>query len=92
MNSGLAEARELAARIARILRGGESPSLLEDFAARTHDAWHWLLDAGEAVRALPTASPWVRETAARIPACIPASGEDLEPLLQQIGLTVRLRA
>jgi hypothetical protein len=39
------------------------------------------------VRALPKADPWVQKNAARILACIPASGDDLEPLLEQIGLT-----
>ena len=39
------------------------------------------------VRALPGADPWVRQTRARILACVPASGDDLEPLLKQIGLT-----
>jgi 3-(3-hydroxy-phenyl)propionate hydroxylase len=96
MNSGLVEARELAARISRITRAGGAPSLLEEFATETHERWHWLLDAstpaGRAVRALPGADPWVRQTGARILACMPASGDDLEPLLKQIGLTVRLRA
>jgi 2-polyprenyl-6-methoxyphenol hydroxylase-like FAD-dependent oxidoreductase len=87
MNSGLVEARELASRISRIQREGGSPSLLQEFAAGTHDAWQQLLGAGRAVRALPAADPWVRKTGARILACIPASGEDLEPLLAQIGLT-----
>ena len=87
MNSGLVEARELAARIARIQRAGGAPSLLEEFATETHQAWQWLLGAGQTVRALPGADPWVRQTGARILACIPASGDDLEPLLRQIGLT-----
>jgi hypothetical protein len=39
------------------------------------------------VRALPGANPWVREARARIVASIPSSGDDLEPLLKQIGLT-----
>jgi 2-polyprenyl-6-methoxyphenol hydroxylase-like FAD-dependent oxidoreductase len=76
MNSGLVEARELGA-----------PSLLQEFATETHEAWQWLLGVGPAVRALPGAAPWVRQTGARILACIPASGDDLEPLLKQIGLT-----
>ena len=87
MNSGLVEARELAARISRIQRAGGAPSLLEEFATETHEAWQWLLGAGRAVRALPGADPWVRQNGARILACIPASGDDLEPLLEQIGLT-----
>ena len=87
MNSGLVEARELAARISRIQRAGGAPTLLQEFATGTHDAWQWLLGVGTAVRALPGADPWVRQTGARILACMPASGEDLEPLLRQIGLT-----
>jgi 2-polyprenyl-6-methoxyphenol hydroxylase-like FAD-dependent oxidoreductase len=92
MNSGLVEARELAARMVRILRAGGAASLLEEFATETHEAWQWLLGAGREVRALPGADPWVRQTRARILACIPASGDDLEPLLQQIGLTAAPRA
>jgi 2-polyprenyl-6-methoxyphenol hydroxylase-like FAD-dependent oxidoreductase len=87
MNSGLVEARELAARISRIQRAGGAPSLLQEFATETHEAWQGLLGAGRPVRALPGADAWVRQTGARILACIPASGDDLEPLLKQIGLT-----
>jgi len=87
MNSGLVEARELASRMTRILRSGGAPSLLQDFATETHATWQRLVGAGREVRALPGADPWVREARARIVACIPASGDDLEPLLRQIGLT-----
>jgi 2-polyprenyl-6-methoxyphenol hydroxylase-like FAD-dependent oxidoreductase len=87
MNSGLMEARELAVRVARILRSGGSASLLEKFATETLGAWQRLLGAGREVRALPGADPWVRQTATRILTCVPASGDELEPLLKQIGLT-----
>lgn len=87
MNSGLVEARELAARISRIQQAGGPPSLLQGLAAETHEAWRWLLGDGEKARALPAADPWVRQNRARILACVPASGDDLEPLLRQIGLT-----
>ena len=87
MNSGLVEARELVARMTRILRAGGAAALLQEFATETHKAWQRLLGAGREVRALPGADPWVREARARIVACIPASGDDLEPLLKQIGLT-----
>lgn len=86
MNSGLMEARELAARMSGILRSGGAESLLEEFATKTHEAWQRLLGGGPAVRALPGADPWVRQNSARILACVPASGDDLEPLLKQIGL------
>ena len=87
MNSGLVEARELAERISRIQREGGPPSLLQDYASETHNTWQWLLSNGRAVRALPGADPWVRQIATRILACIPASGDHLKPLLEQIGLT-----
>jgi 2-polyprenyl-6-methoxyphenol hydroxylase-like FAD-dependent oxidoreductase len=87
MNSGLAEARELAARISRIQREGASPSLLQEFATETHETWQRLLGTGQAAHALPGADPWVRQNAARIGACIPASGDDLHTLLEQVGLT-----
>jgi 2-polyprenyl-6-methoxyphenol hydroxylase-like FAD-dependent oxidoreductase len=87
MNSGLVEARELASRISRIQRAGAAPSLLQEFGTGTHAVWQWLLGDGGAVRALPGATPWVRQRAARILASLPASGDDLEPLLKQIGLT-----
>jgi len=87
MNSGLLEARELASRISQIQRASGAPSLLEQFASETHETWARLLDADRVVRALPAAGPWVRQNGARILACMPASGDELEPLLQQIGLT-----
>lgn len=86
MNSGLVEARELSARMMKILREGGPPSLLEEFATETHEDWQSLLGAGE-VGALPGADPWVRQNRTRILACVPASGDDREPLLGQIGLT-----
>ena len=73
--------------LSRIQRAGGAPSLLQEFATETHEAWQRLLGAGREVRALPGADPWVREARARILACIPASGDELEPLLRQIGLT-----
>src|SRR5688500_66863 len=87
MNSGLVEARELSARMTRVLRAGAPASLLEEFATETREAWQWLLSAGREVRALSGADPWVRQNRTRILDCVPASGDDLEPLLGQIGLT-----
>jgi NADPH-dependent dioxygenase len=88
MNSGLVEARELAARISRIQHTGGPPSLLQGFATETHDSWQELLADGEKACALPATDPWVRRNKARILACVPASGDDLESLLGQIGLRV----
>jgi 2-polyprenyl-6-methoxyphenol hydroxylase-like FAD-dependent oxidoreductase len=87
MNSGLVEARELSARISRIQHSGGPPSLLPEFATQTRETWQWLLGDGDKVRALPSADPWVRQNRARILASVQASGDDLESLLGQIGLT-----
>jgi 3-(3-hydroxy-phenyl)propionate hydroxylase len=87
MNSGLVEARELSARMTRVLRAGAPASLLEEFATETREAWQRLLGADREVQALPGANPWVGQNRTRILDCVPASGDDLEPLLGQIGLT-----
>lgn len=87
MNSGLIESRELASRISRIRHAGGDPALLDDYATAAHQEWRRLLDAGTKVRALPGTDSWVQQRAARIVACVPASGDDLEPLLRQVGLT-----
>ena len=91
MNSGMVEARELAARMTRVLRAGGQPSLLQEVATDTHARWQRFLNADREVRALPGADPWVRESRARIVGCVPASGDDLESLLGQIGLTAAPR-
>lgn len=92
MNSGLVEARELSARLTRILREGGHPTILQEFATEMHRSWQRLLEAstaaGREVRALPGADPWVRDARTRIVACIPASGDDLDALLRQIDLTI----
>jgi hypothetical protein len=86
MNLGLVEARELAARMAESLRAGGTAAGLQEWATRTQGAWQRLL-GGREVRALPGADPWVRDARTRIAACLPASGDDHESLLRQVGLT-----
>ena len=74
MNSGLVEARELAVRMARILRAEGSTALLDEFARR--DATRpgvgsWA--AGRAVRTLAAAHPWVKQNRGedrRLRACV----------------------
>jgi hypothetical protein len=85
MNSGLVEAREWRHACRGSCARRERRPLLQEFATETREAWQGLLGAGRTVRALAGADPWVRQSAARIATCIPASGDDLETLLQQIG-------
>ena len=96
LNSGLVEARDLAPRIARVLREGAPAPLLDEFATGMRTLWQGLLEASApgstVVRATDAAAPWIRHNGARLLKCIPASGEDLQPLLAQVGLTVGLPA
>ena len=87
MNSGLVEARELASRISKIQRSGGASSLLQEFGTEMLGTWERLLEPGRTVSPRSGADPWVARNAARILACIPASGDELEPLLSQVGLT-----
>jgi 2-polyprenyl-6-methoxyphenol hydroxylase-like FAD-dependent oxidoreductase len=75
MNVGLREARDLAERIARVARGGGSPDLLRAYGAERLEEWRGLLDLE-------------RQTGrgARLRACLPASGTDLETLARSSGL------
>jgi hypothetical protein len=77
--------------MSRILHAGAAPSILDEYATQRHQEWQWLLDAGEKVGSLPGTAQWVEQARSRIVASIPASGDDLEPLLKQIGLTSTLR-
>lgn len=84
MNLGLAEAHDLAERIAGVLRQGASRDLFEAYGRERRSGWQRLL--GGEVEAGPEASDWVRRRAGRILPCLPASGEDLDRLLGQLGL------
>lgn len=87
MNSGLLEARELAARMAAVLRRQQPSSVLDQFGTEMHDRWQRLLDPGSVRPTAGTVDPWVEQNRAKILATIPASGDELESLLGQIGLT-----
>ena len=76
----------LVVRMAESLRAGGTAAGLQEWAIRTQGAWQRLL-GGREVRALPGADPWVRDARTRIAACLPASGDDHESLLRQVGLT-----
>lgn len=84
MNLGLAEGHDLAGRITRMLKKGGTPDLLEGYGRERRSEWQRLL-AGK-VEAGPAASEWVREHRGHVFPCVPASGQDLSRLLDQLGL------
>jgi len=92
MNAGLREAHELARIIAVIVRDGVPHDRLDAYGREQQAAWQQLLATGQAAEVGSRADAWVRAHAARIPACIPASGEALETLLGQLAIGVGSRA
>jgi len=82
MNIGLREADDLAARIATALER-DDPSLIEAYQDERIAEWKTLLGPVAEVSEVPAGIAGVRD---RVPACIPASGDDLRALLAQLGL------
>ncbi len=88
MNIGLREGRDLADRLTAILRDGASVSSLEAYGAERLGEWrrHLGFDAG--FRIADGAPNWVDPIAARLVSSLPASGRDLEALLDQVGIRI----
>ena len=87
MNAGLLEATDLAGRLARILGGQAKNDLLEDYSDRHQRRWDALLNpGGGGLVANASATPWVKEHAEGLLSCMPATGDDLQRLLRQVGL------
>ncbi len=86
MNVGFREGMDLAHRLIDIVGGKATLDSIDEYATLWKQAWHHLLEMTEAPSAEEKASAWVRRRTARIPPCIPASGDDLTALLAQIGI------
>lgn len=86
MNVGLQEAEELAAALSGILRSQAPASALENYHEKGLARWQRLLGAQGAPSPRPKTDRWVAEHSTRILRCLPASGEDLARLLDQLQL------
>ena len=84
MNGGLSEARDLARRLASILRDDYPLNVLDRYEISRRAEWLRLL--GGDTQARPGAGTWVQEHAPKILPCLPASGADLGALMSQLGL------
>ena len=85
MNIGLHEAADLAGRLIKVLHGDASLQTLEEFGHERHNEWHQLL-TGETIHVRPEADPWIRARASALLSCLPASGDDLVGLLNQMQI------
>jgi 2-polyprenyl-6-methoxyphenol hydroxylase-like FAD-dependent oxidoreductase len=86
MNAGLSEAEDLAGKLKQILDGGSSLELLDLYNRVHRSQWDKLLGLGGGLGAKSSADPWVKDHRERILPCIPALGEDLTHLTNQVGL------
>jgi 2-polyprenyl-6-methoxyphenol hydroxylase-like FAD-dependent oxidoreductase len=85
MNEGLLEAEALASALKKILCGGESRQLLEEYNRDQTKKWECMLDTGGRLRANTSSNLWLREHAKRILCCLPGSREHLTEMMAQLG-------
>jgi 2-polyprenyl-6-methoxyphenol hydroxylase-like FAD-dependent oxidoreductase len=88
MNVGLREAHELAGCAAQILKQGASAEVLQLYNADREKEWRQLFGLDGQATVAAQADDWVRTHADRILQCIPASGDTLRELAEQIGLSL----
>jgi 3-(3-hydroxy-phenyl)propionate hydroxylase len=86
LNVGLREAADLAGRAKKILREKASEELLQAYNSDRRADWQRLLGLGGGPTPAESADPWIKQHRAKIPPCLPASGEDLTVLLKRLGL------
>lgn len=86
MNEGLFEGGELGGRIGAVLQGKSRLGTLDQYNEDRLAVWKRHLGLENARSAGDGATDWVKKNVTRIPACVPASGEDLDTLLAQIGI------
>ncbi len=86
LNEGLDEAHQLASRIARVLRSGGSPSLLEDYDAERRANWKQLLGLSPGLELGPHTDPWIAAHLPRLLPCVPATGAERAALIRQLGV------
>ncbi len=86
MNSGLAEAWDLASIMAAA-RGGVDTSVRFAEYEQTYAAtWKGLLGLSGALEPSASTDPWIAENAGRLLSCLPGAGNDAWELARQLGL------
>jgi 2-polyprenyl-6-methoxyphenol hydroxylase-like FAD-dependent oxidoreductase len=88
MNAGLGEAHDLAARMKRIRDREAGLDLLDAYGRERLAEWSFLLGRRGGLRAAESASDFVKQNAARLLQCLPATGPALAPLAAQLGLEI----
>jgi 2-polyprenyl-6-methoxyphenol hydroxylase-like FAD-dependent oxidoreductase len=86
MNVGFQEAVQLARILSQILREQAPPGKLAEYETACRERWESLLNANGHLSPRASARAWTQERAHKILPCLPAAGEDLRALMDQIGL------
>jgi len=86
MNLGFREAESLAALLPKIVRGDEPLESLVAYNQEQQTRWRRLLGLTGGLKARGETQAWVKDHAARLLACLPASDGDLEKLAGQLKL------
>ena len=84
----LAEAGDLAARIARIHSGRGGLDLLTSYGIERREQWEFLLGLRGRLRPTPSAPLVVARNASRLLPCLPATGDEMALYADQLGLVI----
>jgi 2-polyprenyl-6-methoxyphenol hydroxylase-like FAD-dependent oxidoreductase len=88
LNVGLHEARELAATLADCIRAESPDPLRSHYEVKRRAEWNRLLASNPGAPLAPQVPDWVRRHLAQIVSWLPASGDDLDDLLDQLGVNL----
>jgi NADPH-dependent dioxygenase len=86
LNVGMRESYDLARRMTDILRKSASLELLRYYNEERRREWRMLLGIADRIRTRPDTPAWARRLAPRLVSSLPASGRDINALLEQVGL------
>ncbi len=89
MNIGFREAHDLAQRLSATRAGSTERDLLRGYNELWRREWRSMLGLSARVAPLDDSHSWAARNADRLLSCIPASGEDLARLLQEVHLGLR---
>ncbi len=86
MNSGLAEASELAEIVGKAIHAKDSGAAFEEYDRRHTRDWREILGLSGGLRATGKTDPWVAANGSALLPCLPGIGPDLAALAGQLGL------
>jgi 2-polyprenyl-6-methoxyphenol hydroxylase-like FAD-dependent oxidoreductase len=92
MNLGLAEVRDLTDIISCKLRGEKSLDSFQGYGRRWSTQWRLLHGLSGGLKAGPGTDPWVASISGRLLSCLPAHGEELGKMAEQVGLSLKASA